>query len=77
MSSSRRKPANSSVIGKIDKAHRYAQERERIRFQALSLDFHGDNDDHKVSLADEKWSCSCESPASRDGESMATSTAVH
>ena len=51
---------NSSVIGKIEKARRYAQERERIRFQTLSIHFHGENGDHHVSLVDEKWSCSCD-----------------
>ena len=51
---------NSSVIGKIEKARRYAQERERIRFAALSVDFHGENGDHKVSFAQEKWTCSCD-----------------
>lgn len=51
---------NSSVIGKIEKAKRYAQERDRMKFSALSVHFHGENDDHEVSLADEKWHCSCE-----------------
>jgi hypothetical protein len=51
---------NSSVIGKIEKAKRYAQERERMQFSALSVHFHGDNDDHEVSLSGEKWHCTCE-----------------
>ena len=51
---------NSSVIGKIEKAKRYAMERDRMQFSALSVHFHGENDDHEVSFADEKWRCSCE-----------------
>jgi hypothetical protein len=51
---------NSSLIGKIEKAKRYAQERQRIRFTSLSIDFNGENGDHKVSLADEQWRCSCD-----------------
>ena len=51
---------NSSVIGKIEKAKRYAQERNRIRFTALSVDFKGDNDDHKVSFSNDEWHCSCD-----------------
>jgi hypothetical protein len=51
---------NSSVIGKIEKARRYAQERDRIHFTAFSVDFHGENDDHKVSFEGEKWSCTCD-----------------
>ena len=45
----RRLRVNSSVIGKIEKAKRYAQERTRMRFTALSVDFHGENGDHQVS----------------------------
>ena len=50
---------NSSLIGKIEKARRYAQERNRIRFGSLSATFHGENDDHSVKLDDGKWSCTC------------------
>ena len=51
---------NSSLIGKIDKARRYAQERERIRFESLAVDFHGENDTHRVSLEGERWHCTCD-----------------
>ena len=51
---------NSSVIGKIEKAKRYAQERERIRFSSLSVRFHGENGDHNVELSGEKWHCTCD-----------------
>ena len=51
---------NSSVIGKIEKAKRYAQERERIRFTGINVDFKGENGDHQVSLSEEKWHCSCD-----------------
>ncbi len=51
---------NSSLIGKIEKAKRYAQERERIRFTGLAADFRGENDDHRVTLDGERWSCTCD-----------------
>ena len=51
---------NSSVIGKIEKARRYAQERERMKVTALEVSFHGDNDDHKVSFDGQKWHCTCD-----------------
>lgn len=51
---------NSSVIGKIEKAKRYAQERTRIKFNALSIHFAGENGDHDVNFADDKWHCSCD-----------------
>ena len=51
---------NSSVIGKIEKAKRYAQERTRMRVNGLSVDFHGENGDHKISLEGDRWSCTCD-----------------
>ena len=49
----------SSLIGKIEKAKRYAQEKERITFSQLSVKFHGENDDYNISYKDGKWHCSC------------------
>ena len=51
---------NSSVIGKIEKAKRYAQERGRMRVSALSVDFHGENGDHKITLDGDSWHCTCD-----------------
>lgn len=51
---------NSSVIGKIEKAKRYAQERHRMQFTSLNVHFHGENDDHEVSLSEGKWHCTCD-----------------
>ncbi|MCL4544013.1 MAG: hypothetical protein M1118_05355 [Chloroflexi bacterium] len=51
---------HSSWYGKVEKAHRYAAERdERIRFQNFTVEFHGDNDTHTVTLKDGQWSCTC------------------
>jgi hypothetical protein len=51
----------SSLIGKIEKARRYAEERDRrIRFEALAVRFRGENDDHEVRLDGDRWSCSCD-----------------
>ena len=50
---------NSSMIGKIEKAHRYAREPERIRFQSLTATFRGAHDDYEVSLAGDEWHCTC------------------
>ena len=50
---------NSSMIGKIEKARRYAQEPERIGITRLSARFHGSNDDYDLYLADERWRCGC------------------
>jgi hypothetical protein len=50
---------NSSMIGKIEKAHRYAKEPERVHLQSIESTFHGGHDDYRVGLIDGNWSCSC------------------
>ena len=50
---------HSSMIGKIEKAHRYAQEPDRVRFDALSASFRGSHDEYRVELRDGHWHCSC------------------
>ena len=50
---------NSSMIGKIEKAHRYAREPERIRFRGLEATFRGSHDDYVIRLTDHGWECSC------------------
>jgi len=50
---------HSSVIGKIEKAKRYARETDRITIDRLSLTFRGDNDTHRVALEAERWQCTC------------------
>lgn len=49
----------SSLIGKIEKAKRYAQEKERVTFSELSVKFQGENDNYVISYRDGKWHCSC------------------
>jgi hypothetical protein len=49
----------SSLIGKIEKAKRYAQEKERVTFSELSVKFRGDNNNYDVSFHDGKWHCTC------------------
>jgi len=51
---------HSGMIGKIEKAHRYAEERGRFEVQSLSVRVHGNNGDHDVQLADGAWRCECE-----------------
>ncbi|MDD5591149.1 MAG: hypothetical protein PHY18_04405 [Dehalococcoidales bacterium] len=49
----------SSLIGKIEKAKRYAQETDRIRFSDFSVEFRGENDSYTTGYRDGKWYCSC------------------
>ena len=51
---------NSGLIGKVDKAKRYAQERTRMHVSRLQVDFEGENNSHEVSLDDGRWRCSCD-----------------
>jgi hypothetical protein len=49
----------SSLIGKIEKAKRYAQETDRITFSNFSVKFRGEHDTYFTSLKDGKWGCTC------------------
>jgi hypothetical protein len=47
------------MISKIEKARRYAQEPDRVKFQSFKVSFHGGNDDHTVTLDGDTFSCDC------------------
>jgi len=49
----------SSLIGKIEKAKRYAQETDRVTFSELSVKFRGENDNYTTEYKNGKWHCSC------------------
>jgi hypothetical protein len=49
----------SSLIGKIEKAKRYAQETDRITFSEFSVKFRGEHDTYITGLKDGKWHCTC------------------
>ena len=50
---------HSSMIGKIEKAHRYAREPQRVHLAAMTAKFDGDNDIYTIELKDGEWHCSC------------------
>ncbi len=47
------------MIGKIEKARRYAAERNRIHFTNFQVTFSGDNGPHTVTYQDDSWHCDC------------------
>ena len=49
----------SSLIGKIEKAKRYAQETDRVTFSEFAVNFRGENDSYNLGNKDGKWHCSC------------------
>ena len=53
------------LISKITKAKRYAEERNRIHFEALTVTFNGDNNPHTVHFQNNNWQCDCDFFASR------------
>ncbi len=48
------------MIGKIDKAKRYAQERNRIHIETLTVTFDGENNPHTVHYENGEWRCDCD-----------------
>ncbi len=51
---------DSDMIGKIEKAIRYAQEPERFQFQEFSVQVRGEHRTHTVNYRQERLSCTCE-----------------
>ena len=52
---------NSSLISKIEKARKYAEERDdRIRFESFRVRIAGDNGEHVVELSDGVFVCDCD-----------------
>lgn len=50
---------HSDLIGKIEKARRYALEPERVVMSEIKAEFHGGNSNHQIMLKDGHWSCTC------------------
>jgi len=48
------------MIGKIEKAKRYAEQRDRIRFDSFTVTFEGENNPHTVHFQEGEWQCDCD-----------------
>jgi hypothetical protein len=48
------------MIGKREKAKRYAEERKRFLFNKFDLTFQGDNNNHHVTFENGVYGCDCE-----------------
>ncbi len=48
------------MIGKIEKAKRYAQEKDRFSVKNMEVIVGGENNPHLVSYKEGKWACDCE-----------------
>ncbi len=49
----------SSVISRIEKARRYSEEKDRIRFDSFTASIRGDNGEHLIQYEYGEWSCDC------------------
>ncbi len=50
---------DSAMIGKVAKARRYAEEKDRVRFESFQAAFRGDHNTYSVSYEGGSWECSC------------------
>ena len=48
------------MIGKIEKAKRYAQERQRFHFSSFTVTMDGENNPHTVHYENNEWHCDCD-----------------
>lgn len=51
---------DNGMIGKIEKAKRYAQEPQRFHFHSFSVTMDGQNNPHMVEFKDGSWHCDCD-----------------
>ena len=49
----------SSLIGKVEKARRYAQEKDRVALYTLTAAFQGEHDRYYMEYGKGQWRCSC------------------
>jgi len=50
----------SGLIGKIEKANRYARELDRIRFTEFTVRFRGDSNIYTTTYKEGTWHCTCD-----------------
>ena len=53
------------MIGKIEKAKRYAEERERVQFEQFQATIVGTNNSHRITFDHGEWNCDCDFFTSR------------
>lgn len=52
--------SDSSMIGKVEKAHRYAAEKDRFQFLNFQVMVRGDNGEYLVTYDHGQWHCNSE-----------------
>ncbi len=57
---------DSSIIGKIEKARQYAEEKDRVNITSFTATFKGNHDQYDVRFENGAWRCECRFFATRD-----------
>lgn len=50
---------DSGMVSKIEKSIRYAEEKDRVRFEEFAVVFRGDHDSYTVHYDHGAWQCEC------------------
>jgi len=50
---------DSSIIGKVDKAIKYSEEKERVSINTFQATFHGNHNTYEVTYSSGEWQCQC------------------
>jgi len=50
---------NSSFIGKVDKARKYAEEKDRVSITTFKANFNGNHGSYEVTFDTGNWDCQC------------------
>ncbi len=50
---------DSSMIGKVEKAKKYAEEPERVKINSFQATFNGNHNTYDVSFDSGQWTCEC------------------
>ena len=56
---------DSSIIGKIEKARHYAEQKDRVNITSFAATFQGDHDQYDVRFEGGAWRCECRFFATR------------
>ena len=57
---------DSSIIGKIEKAKQYSEQKDRVNITSFAATFKGNYDNYDVQFADGAWRCECHFFATRE-----------
>ena len=57
---------DSSIIGKIEKARHYAEQKDRVHITSFAATFQGNHNEYDVRFEDGAWRCECHFFATRE-----------